>query len=441
MSVEQVEAKQCKFFKLSRCRKGDTCKFSHAEIGGEERIGRIRPCRFFKRGKCRNGLECKFLHDQEKSKDNPIASEEWSITQQKQLDNALATVPTNMEKVERWKKIAEQVDEKDVNACVKRFKVLCDLVSRAPTPQEPAFKIELEPLPNGTQIKLAGLFIYAIDTFHLKELNLQIACTKCPYQADLTLTLTDSSCRKWCPRCSQLHSIEMHPVLVHEANDVLACIDVTNCAIIDVLPSSMLGICSTCQKEKVFEDCVAGKRKEVGCFHCHAKLVIEVKAYEIVGNVERDIATGSDKKIRDRRRDEGIIEGQPLPKTGTCRHYAKSYRWFRFQCCGKAFACDICHDGSDCPKAGEGIFASRMICGYCSKEQTSSVKVCSCGNTLTAGARSSHWEGGKGCRDSRLMAATEKKKHRGKKKTFSKKASRVGLEGKLRRERHVVEST
>ena len=36
---------------------------------------------------------------------------------------------------------------------------------------------------------------------------------------------------------------------------------------------------------------------------------------------------------------------------------------------GKAYACAVCHEGSDCPAASLGVWANRMICGQCSREQ------------------------------------------------------------------------
>ena len=38
----------------------------------------------------------------------------------------------------------------------------------------------------------------------------------------------------------------------------------------------------------------------------------------------------------------------------------------RFPCCSKCFACDVCHDESE---DHEMKFATRMVCGFCSKEQ------------------------------------------------------------------------
>ncbi|MEE6525979.1 hypothetical protein FKM82_026323, partial [Ascaphus truei] len=70
----------------------------------------------------------------------------------------------------------------------------------------------------------------------------------------------------------------------------------------------------------------------------------------------------------------------------------------RFPCCGKAYPCDVCHDSD---QDHEMELASRMICGYCSKEQPySNVKPCvTCGNMMNKAFHSSHWEGGKGCRN------------------------------------------
>ena len=56
------------------------------------------------------------------------------------------------------------------------------------------------------------------------------------------------------------------------------------------------------------------------------------------------------------------------------------------------------------------LWATRMICGYCGAEQNFSNKPCLCGAVLTKQS-SSHWEGGKGCRDQAKMSKGDKKKH------------------------------
>ena len=39
------------------------------------------------------------------------------------------------------------------------------------------------------------------------------------------------------------------------------------------------------------------------------------------------VVTAKKKKVRE----PGIVPGHPLPDNGTCKHYKKSFRWFRFE--------------------------------------------------------------------------------------------------------------
>lgn len=102
-----------------------------------------------------------------------------------------------------------------------------------------------------------------------------------------------------------------------------------------------------------------------------------------------------------------FLKGKNLPGNGTCKHYKKSFRWFRFPCCNNLYPCDICHDENE---SHVNEMAVKMICGLCSKEQ--SVKNnCDCGNDLKK-KKSAHWEGGKGNRDKFTMSKKDKKKYR-----------------------------
>ena len=67
----------------------------------------------------------------------------------------------------------------------------------------------------------------------------------------------------------------------------------------------------------------------------------------------------------------GLHAGEPLPNRGACAHYKRSYRWFRFGCCEKVYACDRCHDEAE---AHEWEWAKRMVCGWCSREQRFAVE-------------------------------------------------------------------
>lgn len=119
-----------------------------------------------------------------------------------------------------------------------------------------------------------------------------------------------------------------------------------------------------------------------------------------------------------------LVPGTPLPERGTCKHYKRSFRWLRFPCCGMLFPCDSCHDAS----AGHpSEWATRMVCGLCSREQTFTKDACKfCHGTATGAASSRYWEGGKGTRDQTKLARGDSRKHRGAGKTTSNKSKRVG---------------
>ena len=75
----------------------------------------------------------------------------------------------------------------------------------------------------------------------------------------------------------------------------------------------------------------------------------------------------------------------------------------RFPCCGKPYPCDTCHD-----EAEDHVMerANRMICGFCSREQTySGSRPCvGCGMEVVGGRAGAYWEGGKGCRNKIKMS-------------------------------------
>ena len=71
-------------------------------------------------------------------------------------------------------------------------------------------------------------------------------------------------------------------------------------------------------------------------------------------------------------------------------------RWLRFPCCGRRFACDLCHEeGTD---GHEMKWAQRMVCGYCSKEQALGEQCNHCGKRIARSARGAigaathHWQ-------------------------------------------------
>lgn len=98
---------------------------------------------------------------------------------------------------------------------------------------------------------------------------------------------------------------------------------------------------------------------------------------------------------------------------------------------GQLFPCDVCHDLA-VANAHDAGWATRMVCGLCSREQRLAASCKHCGRKLASSARNpsgratTHWEGGMGCRDARLLDRRDAAKHRGRNKTASAKGTRVG---------------
>ncbi|GMF22169.1 unnamed protein product [Phytophthora fragariaefolia] len=449
-----TRARKCRFFARNECRSGDRCKFSH-EITRAPTDTKHKP---------RRGVVVQIgtpsqpvivIPNEHNDKDN----DEWTNVQQYALDLALRKYPASMDKKKRWKSIASEVGGRTLNECIDRYRMLSDLVRRGIditagaeqvvdsriTPPEERIAIGTEPEVKGTQICLEDLFMHKVGTVVVHRLACQVQCDNCPHTFDAILNLDSAEIQKWCPRCSVLHHVVMRPVFAHTQSNVLAYVDADNCSIVDVLPSDMLATCLGCGCEAMLERVAPRQRSEHACFACHTKLALMTRRF-LAKQLERSIqkryhlpdgtaVTTVISKKTVKPVVQNLTLGEPLPRNGTCDHYKHSLRWFRFQCCGKAFPCNVCHDLSDCPEANLGKIASRMICGLCSKEQSSSVKVCTCGNDVgSKRSATHHWEGGKGCRNYTLMSRWDKQKYRGQNKTESTKVNRVGLEGKMRRE-------
>ncbi|KAF9921346.1 hypothetical protein FBU30_008645 [Linnemannia zychae] len=296
---------------------------------------------------------------------------------------------------------------------------------------------------------------------------------------------------KWktCENCQSLMGAHFRTEYIHMQSRTIGYLDLAGCTPYDILPSFFVPTCSECDHVHGSEDqqqqqqagvdyhdlpdtqgshdsttsisttsstlrsAPAGFRQKVGrgmsatanCRKCHVRLTFimdgEIKFVKLSpGDLMK--ATSADLELlplRKRRTNKNsksgldfeLKVGEPLPRKGACDHYKKSRRWFRFPCCSKVYPCDICHDEKESDH--ESVFAKRMVCGYCSREQTISEKPCACGRNLvrTSGGSGAFWEGGEGMRDRTRMSTKDPRKHKGLHKTVAKK--QVGAENVRKR--------
>ena len=310
-------------------------------------------------------------------------------------------------------------------------------------------------VPKGIHIRLPNIKITGIALLQCVGLSLSLKCDRCRNTIDfrdirpmgqLKLRsntpntedkkeeekpfIVNSVYWKHCKTCRQAIGIRYRSEYLSPFSLAIGYIDLEGCIPFDFLPSNFVLQCDKCNTDQpALNGVKRSQDNDVFCKKCYNHMVLNIDLIKYVKFAQTEklddegLPSASRVKLRRKKEKEqslGIIQGQPLPNRGVCEHYKKSYRWFRFPCCGKIFPCDICHDlHSD----HEAKWANRMICGFCSKEQPFSDKDCSCGKSLTKKAVS-HWEGGKGNRDTSTMNKRDKQKYSGMNKTVSKKAQK-----------------
>lgn len=320
--------------------------------------------------------------------------------------------------------------------------------------------LDLSPHAEGTRVALDNLTASStVASVQPAELHVALQCTSCDknFVASVGLSALNAAsaeARVWCERCSALFSAQLRPTLVAPAAASGPCplghLDLSGCSVVDVLPqSSLLATCINCDAETPLAPFARNRRVESACRGCHCKLAFCARQIQLqVLTAARPVAGQS------RRRKEGgggleeelrafkanfakahgappsFTVGTPLPGRGSCKHFKRSFRWLRFDCCQRALPCPVCHEDSGCPAAELGVRANHMICGLCSREQPFTQGSCECGASFTV-AFSSHWQGGHGCRDKTKLSKKDSRKHQGSSlKTVSAKASRVGPKSK-----------
>lgn len=282
-------------------------------------------------------------------------------------------------------------------------------------------------IERGIQISFPGLNMTGIELFQVSRLSISVKCNRCKEQTDFkdiapssqdTLHRRSEMCRK----CSATLTVVYRPELMHINSVKAGYLDVENCSITDLLPSTFQPTCSECSTTFPSPPGIVaarGDNKFTNCRSCHMKMnfvISEIKFLLVLTSAGQSSLPLRSKKPKEKL---GISAGTPLPNNGRCEHYSKSYRWFRFSCCNKVFPCDKCHDSpainpGQKENAHPNEHADRMICGWCSREQRYNPEACRmCGQSVVKKVNTSgFWEGGKGTREKALMRKKEGRKYK-----------------------------
>lgn len=279
----------------------------------------------------------------------------------------------------------------------------------------------------GTEIRLRNLQLReSASTMVFNQIKLMIQCRRCHNRLDVKTPPNQVSAIA-CQKCNQSQLVNYRATMVHQFSSIIGYLDLEGCTAFDLLLQDcnfMLG-CLGCSKETPVIGLPPGVLMDISCHTCHQKMKIAADSAKFTelqtSSVDQDKAVNIPvMKIKKIPKDPRITLGFPLPDNGTCKHFRKSFRWFRFPCCGKCYPCDLCHEDKE---DHEMATANRMICGHCCKEQPFALeKPCVACHHLMTKSRSTFWEGGKGCRDKTKMSRDDVKKYSNMNKTVSRRA-------------------
>lgn len=216
--------------------------------------------------------------------------------------------------------------------------------------------------------------------FCCQNLNIVIKCLKCQ-------EVNSATGNKPCKKCGQDIGFVYVPCL---ESDKLGYFQPKRSEFVCFNPMKYQFSCEECNKAYESSEIGVNQIYTRKCISCFKELKFKINLLQYFAK----------KEVK-------ITEGTELPEKGACKHYKKSFRWFRFSCCQSVYPCDECHNEQEHHKAET---ANRMICGLCSKEQ--SVKAsCDCGMDLNK-RKTQFWEGGKGNRDKSTLNRNDSRKNK-----------------------------
>lgn len=278
-----------------------------------------------------------------------------------------------------------------------------------------------KPRREGTELVFTNIVLTNISLCEIVSLNLLMQCGRCKTMHTFNNLQSaeygkDSKPRaELCSKCDLPLMMAFRKEYLHSMCHTAGYLDVEGGRAADLLPSSYAAMCAQCQQwSPVFKNVDLGAHRMMACRNCHTKMWITLELFDFVMLSSSTLSAGAKQAQRSKLPDSApkqklkLTGGVPLERYGTCEHYRKSTRWFRFTCCQRVFPCDKCHDlemQHPCEPA------SRMICGYCSREQKFTMKCVYCEHDYTQRV-TKFWEGGSGVRDRKLMSRKDKRKYR-----------------------------
>lgn len=294
-------------------------------------------------------------------------------------------------------------------------------------------KIELEGNQAGTtEMVISKLILDNIGLAIPMQLSLSFSCARCQATTVVKDLRADVDRTIPCVSCKQHMEVRYTRSTIHQHSQRLGFLRTKRCYPTDLVNCSLQLTCDTCSPTEPLassirvEEISIGERLTFPCRHCRQPCEICIEGRIIWNQLPGLMAeVGKRTSLTDKASRLPTKVGEPLPDYGTCSHYRKSHRWFRFPCCGRAFPCDECHCQDATSRNHEPEWANRQICGYCSREFPISQRYCECGEQPAAAARhTAHWEGGKGTRDQTAMSKKDGKKYRNQQKTISSSKSK-----------------
>eukprot|EP00798_Chlamydomonas_sp_ICE-L_P031137 gene31137-6276_t len=203
-----------------------------------------------------------------------------------------------------------------------------------------------------------------------------------------------------CAKCHVLLGLQVRPRFVHESSNVLCTMRPAACIPLDLLPSMLAAQCGECSSVMVLKNVQVGGHNERACGSCHRLMTFDFKAVVF--------------KLRNPQGTACTAKGAGPQTRGNTKAPSKIQ--------------DVLQEAAD----HDHVWATRMVCGFCSFEQSVYSQCRMCGKKLARSASNANgkntrfWEGGEGCRDTRLMNKNDPHRYRGKNKTKSAKHTRVG---------------